>query len=167
MDASELLTSPPHAFDGFEVALDPPEKQEGVPWARYRFACRDCASRSFTLEEVLSGPYGAAGVEATCCRCGRTASVFHASRDGYDGRLDLLPFLQETSGRRRLRDYDEQPVEAGLVACEVSYSIDPDELASLAAEKDVAPNDLFDGFAILTSNPGHVAWRYVWDYECA
>ena len=167
MDASELLTSPPHAFDGFEVALDPPEKQDGLTWARYRFACRGCAGRSFTLEEMLSGQYGAAGVEATCCRCGRTECVFHASRDGYDGRLGHLPFLEETTGRQRLRDHHGQPVEAGLVACEVSYSIDPDELAALAAAKDVAPSDLFDGFAILTSPPGAVAWQYVWDYECA
>ncbi|MET1110698.1 MAG: hypothetical protein ABWX67_04135 [Allosphingosinicella sp.] len=82
MDARECLTNPPRAFDDFEVALDLPERQAGPPAARYLFACRGCAGRRFTLEELLAGDYGAGGVEATCCRCGRTAPVFQASRDG-------------------------------------------------------------------------------------
>jgi hypothetical protein len=54
-----------------------------------------------------------------------------------------------------------------MVACELSFSIDPDELVSIAAEEGLAPQDLFDWFTLYARGRGDGEWRCVWDYECA
>lgn len=167
MKISELLATPPGTFKGFVVTAADRDESEGPATARYVLSCRKCAASNFTLEEILAGEHGPAGIEATCGGCGEVATVFHASRDGYDGRLGHLRFLQEGGDRRPLRDYDEQLVQEAQVACEVTYSIEPGELAATAAEEDISAEDLFDGFAVLTKSPRNQSWRAVWEYECA
>jgi hypothetical protein len=66
-----------------------------------------------------------------------------------------------------LFDDDGQPVQDAQLACEVSYSIGPEELARIAEQEGVAAQELFDGVAILARSSATDAWRYVWDYECA
>lgn len=165
MQMDQLLASPPKSFSDF-AAITEPRVQTEPPGARYRLACANCGHQSFTVHETVSGEYGAAGLEATCAHCGKTGSIFHASRDGYDGRLGNLLFLEPVTGRVPLR-HDEREVGETMVACEISFSIDPDELVSNAAESGLAPQDLFDWFSLYARHPGEDEWRNVWNYECA
>lgn len=167
MEISELLARPPEALNEFSVTLDHDYNVDGPPAARYQLACPRCGGDIFVLEEILSGEHGASGVAAMCGECGETGTVFHASRHGYDGRLGHLRFLQEITGRQPVCDDDQQPVREAQIACEVSYSVDPEELASVAVEEGIPAQDLFDGVTILTRRSASDSWRNVWAYECA
>lgn len=167
MEISDLTGSPPEAFGNFSVTPERQNDSDGILTARYQLLCRKCGGDVFTLDEVLSGSHGAAGIDATCSACGQVGTVFHASQHGYDGRLGHLRFLQEITGRQSLCDYDGEPVGAAQIACDVSYSIDPNEIATIAAEEGLPPQDLFDGFTLLARKSQSDSWRSAWDYECA
>ena len=167
MNGAEFLAQEPHCLADFALVREMSAHQEGLFATRYALACRHCGGDRFDPIEVRSLKFGGCGIEARCGRCGRTGSVFHASRDGYDGRLGHSRFLEQVGDRQPLTTADGKPVKGMLVAAEVTYSIDPQELASIATEESLAAQDLFDWFHLCVRNGSDEEWRGIWDYECA
>jgi hypothetical protein len=165
MSVDPILGSVPTSFNDFGTALE--LNESNPPAMQIRIACADCGQGRFELIELLSGEYGAVGIEATCTQCGRTGSVFRASRDGYDGRLGHLHFLEPVTARQNLKDESGHEIGETSVACGVSYSIDSGELSALAADEASGPEDLFDWFVLYVRRNAGDPWRAVWEYECA
>jgi hypothetical protein len=160
---------PPMAPSGLRdfATNDAEQPQPNRPIIRFGLCCQNCGHEYFSLQEVLAGEYGVGGIEATCDNCGRVGSVFHASRDGYDGSLGHLLFLEAVSGRQPLKDDDQREIGNTQVAAGFCYSIELNELAAIAEEEHLAPQDLFDWVVVYARNSDQNAWREVWEYECA
>jgi hypothetical protein len=167
MNDADALAREPHCLADFALTREMSAHQEGLFAVRHALACRHCAGDRFDPIEVRSAKFGGCGIEARCGRCGQTGTVFRASRDGYDGRLGHAGFLEQVDDRQPLATAEGKPVQGVLVAAELTYSIDPRELASIAAEESLATQDLFDWFHLCVRSGGHEEWRSIWDYECA
>ncbi|MFA5963936.1 MAG: hypothetical protein WC804_07960 [Sphingomonas sp.] len=167
MQAFDLLNSQPTCLAGFVSTVDEIEPGTELPWVRRALACRHCASERFALFEIFSEEFGASGIDASCARCGEKASLFHASRDGYDGVLGHLTFLAAVGAARPLTTGKSAPLKDVLIAAETVYCINPQELAEIALEESTAVQDLFDGFHVSVRNGPNEEWRSVWNYECA
>jgi hypothetical protein len=163
----DISSAPPESLAAFHAVAEATERREHVLTTRYRLTCRNCAGEVFGLREFLVVDGGAIAVEADCVQCGRSASVFDALRDGYDGRLGHLEFLESHERFPAPCADGGTPLKPAAIACEFSYSIELEELASTEAEEGVAARDLFDWVSILVRDPRGDDWRHVWGYECA
>ena len=163
MSDTAALNLSPSGLTAFKTTAEDFVQLDGLVTTRHRLECRSCAGKRFELFEVHAKEFGAVEIDATCRQCAMSLPIFQATRDGYDGRLGHMRHLEQVSARR-----SDRPLCGDvLLICEVSYSIDLPELASIAAEEEVPVQDLFDWFKVWVSDDATEGWRCVWEYECA
>jgi hypothetical protein len=163
MSDTEVPSLSPSCLTEFETTVEDIAQHDGLVASRHRLACRSCAGERFDLFEAQTREFGTVGIDATCLQCARSLPIFQAIRDGYDGRLGHLRHLEQVSAQRS----DRPLCSNARLACEVSYSIDIQELAAIAAEEQVPVQDLFDWFMVWIEDGAAESWRCVWEYECA
>ncbi|NEX93979.1 hypothetical protein [Caulobacter sp. 17J65-9] len=167
--AEAVVATPPRCVGSFTTA---PYRlgafDEGAS-VGFKLGCRRCGGARFAFSEVTSHwsngaeqAQDAVGLIATCSKCAAPAPLFNAVHDGYDGELGHLKFMQGPATVAALANASD--VEAMVL---FTYNTSPAELAPLAAEAAVRPQDLFDWFTLQVRADSGQPFQQIWDYECA
>jgi hypothetical protein len=165
----------PRVLSGFAQGSTPKvETEDHMVTAGFELSCRSCGGGRFRAFEVSTGWAGndgaaqesVTGLTVVCAACDDGVELFDAVRDGYDGELGHLKFMDGPRSQSPLR---KEAAELGEIELRVWFTFNSElsELEQVGVETGVRPIDLFDWFAVEARSSLDAAWDWVWDHECA
>lgn len=174
--AAFAILNPPGCIAAF--VKKPVERQgDSEIIARFELACAKCSSSKlkimcFPVTVTEAGKYADMNVgdilernphHVVCVQCGERHLVFDASKHGYDGALGHGSAYEQGEG-------EEKPIacsaESYLVDVLFTYNINFEELRTIANDKNLQPQDLFDWFHIIAIAADGTELKDI-NYECA